>query len=52
MVVNLSYSGAAIQLTQDGKELPRQFILTLNSGPVRRCRLCWRHGDKIGVKFV
>lgn len=52
VVVNLSYSGAAIKLTQDGKELPRQFILTLNSGPVRRCRLCWRHGDKIGVKFV
>ncbi len=51
VIVNLSYSGAAIKVLQD-KELPRQFILTLNSGPVRRCRLCWRHGDKIGVKFI
>ena len=51
VIVNLSYSGAAIKMLQD-KELPRQFILTLNSGPVRRCRLCWRHGNKIGVKFI
>ncbi len=51
VIVNLSYSGAAIKILQD-KELPRQFILTLNSGPVRRCRLCWRHNDKIGVKFI
>lgn len=51
VIVNLSYSGAALKLLQ-AKGLPRQFILTLNSGPVRRCRLCWRHGDKIGVKFI
>ena len=52
VVVNLSYSGAALKLTQPAKDLPLQFILTLNSGPVRRCRVCWRHGDKVGVKFV
>ena len=52
VVVNLSYSGAALKLTQEARDLPLQFILTLNSGPVRRCRVCWRHGDKVGVKFV
>ena len=51
VIVNLSYGGAAIRVLQD-KTLPRQFILTLNSGPVRRCRLCWRHADKAGVKFI
>ncbi len=52
VVVNLSYSGAALKLSQAAKDLPLQFILTLNAGPVRRCRVCWRHGDKVGVKFV
>ncbi len=52
LVVNLSYSGAAIRLPSADMDCPEKFVLSLQSGPVHRCQVCWRHDDKVGVKFI
>lgn len=52
VVLNMSYSGAAIRLPSVAKQVPENFKLIFKSGDQRECELCWRHGDKIGVKFL
>ena len=50
-VVNMSVGGAAIKLT-DAVELPETFLLKLQHGPIYRCHVCWRQGQKLGVMFI
>ncbi len=51
VVMNLSDSGAALRVN-DGFVCPQEFTLKIQSEPTRRCQVCWRHGAKIGVKFL
>ena len=52
IVLNLSHSGAGLRLPQ--QKIPKQpvFKLQLQSGPVHECRICWKAGDNIGVRFL
>jgi len=51
LILNLSDGGAALQ-PNDYVELPDSFLLKLEHGPTHRCEVCWRHGNKIGVRFL
>ena len=52
VILNLSHGGAALRLpSQQIPDLP-MFKLKLQSGTILQCRICWRLGDKIGVRFV
>ena len=52
LVHNLSHAGAEIQLPSLGLDCPKDFALRFRSGLVYRCEVCWRAGDRLGVKFV
>ncbi len=52
LVLNMSQEGAAIKLPDGTADYPSRFKLHLRSGPVRDCEVCWRHADKLGVRFV
>ena len=51
-IADISETGARLSLESDG-ELPDTFILLLteSGGARRRCRVVWRDGLTIGVKF-
>jgi len=51
-ISDISDSGAQLHLAND-VELPEKFILllTANGGARRLCRVIWRDGLSIGVKF-
>jgi len=51
LILNVSDSGAALQ-PADFVELPESFLLKREHGPTHRCEVCWRHGNKMGVRFV
>jgi DNA-binding response OmpR family regulator len=51
VVISLSDGGAAIQ-PEDSLILPDQFTLRVRFGPTRDCEVCWRHGNKLGVRFL
>ncbi len=51
IVINMSDGGAAIQLT--GKlDMPQTFRLKIQQGPAQPCEVCWRHGNKLGIRFL
>lgn len=52
VVLNISHGGAAIRLPKNRLNCPDNFALKLESEPLLYCRVCWRHRDKIGVKFI
>jgi PilZ domain len=51
-ITDISKQGA--RLFVDGFEVPDQFNLTItgNKGVRRECRVVWRLGGEIGVKFI
>jgi DNA-binding response OmpR family regulator len=51
VVLNLSDRGAALQ-PEDAPRCPDAFTLEIRHGPSRRCRVCWRYRDKLGVRFL
>ena len=51
-VLNISHSGAAIRLPSDQTDIPTSFILKLDGGATHTCKLIWKHGEMIGVKFL
>ncbi|RMD61465.1 MAG: response regulator [Alphaproteobacteria bacterium] len=51
LILNMSPGGAALRPTEY-LHLPATFTLRLQSGERHACRVCWRHGDKVGVRFV
>jgi PilZ domain-containing protein len=52
LIADISDSGARLNL-ENGTELPDKFILLLteNGGARRQCRVVWRDGTAVGVKF-
>ena len=52
VVLNMSYGGAAIRLPSEETQLPPKFSIAFESSPEIQCELCWRTGNKIGVKFI
>lgn len=52
VILNMSYSGAAIRLPFEAKALPDRFKMEFVSGQQRDCEQCWRLKDKAGVKFL
>lgn len=52
VLLNMSYGGAALLLPHPVRQLPSPFTLDVYSGPVIECEICWRSGDKVGVKFI
>ncbi|MDH3473417.1 MAG: response regulator [Rhodospirillales bacterium] len=52
VILNLSQGGAAIWLPSSELDCPAAFELQLHSGPAYDCRVCWRLGNKLGVRFV
>ncbi len=51
-ILNMSHGGAAIRIPDDQAELPPSFLLKLNDGASHICKVRWRNGNKIGVKFL
>jgi hypothetical protein len=51
LVLSLSDDGAALQPT-DSLNIPDNFVLKIKNGTVHQCRVCWRHGNKLGVRFA
>lgn len=51
LILSLSEGGAAIQ-PQDMLNFPERFQLRLKFGPTHDCRVCWQHGNKLGVRFL
>jgi DNA-binding response OmpR family regulator len=51
-ILNMSHSGAALRLPDDQIELPPSFRLELNDGISHVCKIRWRIGDRLGVKFL
>ena len=51
LVLSLSEDGAALQ-PQDMLNLPDNFVLKIKDGSLHECQVCWRHANKMGVKFA
>lgn len=51
-IIRMSHAGARLRLHDLPDRLPRSFMLVLDSGDYRLCRMCWRDGDCMGVKFI
>ena len=51
-VVDLSHGGAGIQLLADHFDLPTSFQIVLGHQTRYTCRVCWRQGRRLGVKFL
>ncbi len=51
-VINMSHAGAGLRLMDKTERIPRSFMLMLESGEHHLCRVVWRDGDRMGVKFI
>jgi DNA-binding response OmpR family regulator len=51
LILSLSEAGAALQ-PQDMLNLPDSFLLKIKDGAVHECQVCWRHANKLGVRFA
>jgi hypothetical protein len=52
-VVNISEGGARLTFPLEGEALPVFFLLFFSaSEPIRNCRLVWREGSSIGIRFL
>jgi CheY-like chemotaxis protein len=52
VILDISRGGAALKLPEADRACPSLFTLELLDGPVQRCEMRWRKGDRIGVAFV
>ena len=51
LILSLSDAGAALQ-PQDMLNLPDSFVLKIKDGAAHECQVCWRHANKMGVRFA
>jgi DNA-binding response OmpR family regulator len=51
LILNLSDGGASLQAT-DAIDLPIHVTLKTKQGKNYKCEVCWRHGKKLGVRFI
>jgi hypothetical protein len=49
-VVDLSSSGACLEITGQAQALPKRFEFFAN-GSRKKCNLVWRNGRRLGVSF-
>jgi DNA-binding response OmpR family regulator/cytoskeletal protein CcmA (bactofilin family) len=50
LIMDMSYGGAALQLSDPEADVPETFDLRLQSGSTLRCSVRWRSGGKVGVQ--
>jgi PilZ domain len=51
MLNNVSEGGACVSVSTT-RALPAEFTLVLPPNELRRCRLVWRSGERVGVEFL
>ncbi len=51
LVQEISESGAVLKPT-NLLECPKFFTLNFGRGAAHSCEVCWRHGEKVGVRFL
>ena len=51
-ILDESVGGAALRLSDEDQVCPTRFTLEPFDGPVRRCEVRWRRGDRIGVEYI
>ena len=51
-ILNLSDGGAAIRPDDQYFCCPTKFTLEIRDSGAVNCEVCWRDGDKLGVRFV
>ena len=51
-VITLRNDGAVLRLPSEDTDTPNKLNLAFYPAPARPCEVCWRVGDKVGVKFV
>lgn len=51
LILNMSDGGASLQAT-DVIDLPLHVTLKDKQGKSYKCEVCWRHGKKLGVRFI
>ncbi len=51
VVSSLSDGGAVLE-PEATLNLPKHFKLQIKFGPTHDCRVCWVHGNKLGVRFL
>lgn len=51
VILNFSDHGAALRL-EGPYRLPASFRLRIHRGPTYHCEVCWRHGNKLGIRFL
>ena len=52
VILNMLHNGAAIRLPDENCDCPQKFVLRVRTGSVHHCEVCWRHGNKLGVRFL
>lgn len=52
VILNMSYGGAALRLPTSERKLAPKFALQFDGSPELKCEVCWRVGNKVGVRFV
>src|SRR5580704_15785691 len=51
MLNNLSEGGACVSVSTT-RTIPAEFGLVFPPNTLRRCRLVWRSGDRLGIEFL
>ncbi len=51
-ILSLSDGGAAIKPDDQHFACPTKFTLEIRNSGTVDCEVCWRYGDKLGVRFV
>ena len=51
-IVDMSQGGAGILLLADHFDLPSSFQIVLDDETRYTCRVCWRQGRRLGIKFL
>ncbi len=51
LILNVSKGGVALQV-KESPDLPEIFDLRIQHSTLYRCTICWRHRNKLGVRFI
>jgi len=51
-IVDMSHGGAGLLLFEDHFDLPNSFQIVLGDKTRHTCRVTWRQGRRLGVKFL
>lgn len=51
-IVDMSHGGAGVMLLADHFDLPSSFQIVMDDKTRYTCRVCWRQGRRLGIKFL